>query len=816
MFSDLRFACRSLAKTPGFTAVAVVTLALGIGITTTVFSWIDRVLFNPLPGAADAARIVALESLSPSGEMIDTSYPDYRDYQAQAKNLSDILVFKERPLNLGEGERTRRVWAELVSGNFFTVLGVQPQLGRFFAAGDHPDDPSAAPVAVISDALWRVYFQSNPRILGRTVTLNQHEFTVIGVAPPSFLGSLNGLAFDVWVPVMLHSRLMGPSQWLESRGWRALHTLARVAPGATLATARAELAGLAAQLALAHPATNKQIGLAMLPVTGSPHGVHRELAQPLLLLLGVCGLLLLIVCANLSNLLLVRASARQREMSIRQALGAGRLQLVRQLLAESLLLAFAGTSAGLLLTLWMADLLRFFLPDTTLPISLAASVSPAVLVVAVLLSLGTAILAGLASILWATRSDLMGVLRTTGSSTALSPRAEFFRSLLVVAQVAVAFVTLSCTALAAKSFYAARHANPGFDAAGVLLAGIKLDASGYGTREQGIDFLNRLQLRVAVLPGVESAAIAENVPLGLSRGSWETVSVSGYVAAPQEDMRIYRNLVSPGYFSLMHIPLLGGRDFRADDRRGAPFVAIVSEAFARRYYGTTEAVGRTFSIWDGQRNLTVVGVVRDIKVYSLRESALPYYYVPLAQFFSTDTGVGVHLRTKAGDPLQHLSALRAEVRALDPNVPVFEALTLEDYTSAARFAQRAAASLLGVLSAMALALTALGLYGVLAFAVAQRTSEIGVRIALGAQPADIAQLVLSRGGVLLAFGLGAGLLAALGAARLLAAVFFGLRNFEPLMLAAVAPPLVFAAALACWLPARRAAKVDPLVALRAE
>jgi macrolide transport system ATP-binding/permease protein len=807
-------ALRSLLKTPAFTAVAILTLALGIGTTTTVFSWIDRVLLNPLPGVAAPSQIVALETRSPSGEWIDTSYPDFRDYQARATSFSDLLVFKERPLNLGTGATMERVWAELVSGNFFAALGVQPRLGRFFIPSDRADEPAAAPVAVISESLWRRRFQADPGILGRTIKLNQQDFVVIGVAPANFLGTINGLAFEVWAPITLYSRLMGTSSWLEHRGSRPLHTLGRLAPGATLDSARAELAGLAAQLATAHSTTNRGIGFVPMPVTDSPHGAHRTLARPLVLLLGVSGLLLLIVCANLSNLLLVRASARQREMCIRQALGAGWLRLVRQLLAESLLLSAAGTLAGLLLTAWMSDLLARFIPNDTWPISLTAEISPRVLLGAIALSTVTALLAGLAPALWTARPNLIDVLRASGRAAASTSHAEFFRRTLVVAQVAIALVTLACAAFAAKSFYAAKRVHPGFEARGVLLAGLKFDTSGY-TRDQSIAFLDRLLPRLATMPGIESAALAENVPLGLARGSWQEIAAPGYIPAPQEDLRVYRNFISPGYFGLMRIPLLDGREFNDDDRRGAPFVAIVNETFARRFLGGTATVGRTFSSW-GQRTLTIVGVVKDTKIHTLDEPATPYFYVPLRQFLSTDTGIAIHLRTSATDPMTQLPALRSIVRELDPNVPIFEAATLEDFTSAVRFAQKAAASLLGVLSIIALALTSLGLYGVLAFAVAQRIPEFGVRLALGAQPADIARLVLTRGAILIGIGLAVGLLATLAASQGMARLLPGVATFEPMILLGVTTLVVLSALAACWLPARRATRVDPMTALRAE
>ncbi len=817
MLADLRFAFRQLAKSPGFTAVAILTLALGIGTTTTVFSWIERVLLDPLPGVAEVGRVVALETRTPAGDRIDTSYPDFLDYRAQAKSFSHLVVHKERPLTLGAGAGAERVWAEMVSGDFFAALGVRPKLGRFFAPDDRADETGAASVVVLGESLWRRRFAADPTIVGRTIKLNQHDFTVIGIAPAEFLGVFNGLAFDMWVPLGAHAQLLGPSAWLESRGWRALHTLGRLAPGASLASAQTELASITARLAASDRARPAGLGLVAMPVTASKDGAHAELARPLFVLLGAAGLLLLVVCANLSNLLLARASVRQREMSIRQALGANWTRLIRQLLVESLLLSAAGTVGGLLFTSWMSDLLRGFIPDATLPISLVAHVDARVLLLAAALSTVAAVIAGLAPALWAARSDVMQVLRTSGRAAAMTPRTEFFRRALVVAQVAIALVTLAGAALATKSFRAAKRADPGFDPSGVLLAVLKLGGSGY-TQPQAAAFLERLQSSLAQLPGVASAALAEDVPLGFGRGSWDEIAVPGYVARPHEDMRIYRNLVSPGYFSLMRIPLLGGREFNAADRAGAPDVAVVSESFARKYFGTVDAVGRSFSIWAGQRTLTVVGVARDIQVEHIGEAPRPYFYVSLQQFLSPSTGIAIHLRivNPSADPMRSLPDLRAAVHALDPNVPIFEATTLQDYTAAARSVQKIAASLLGVLAAMALALTAVGLYGVLAFSVAQRTPEIGVRLALGAQPSDIAWLVLSRGATLIAVGAGLGLLIAAGAGRGLAAFFYGVRTFEPALLLFTAIPVLGTGLIACWLPARRATRVDPVTALRAE
>jgi predicted permease len=806
--TDFRFAFRQLAKSPGFTVIAVLTLALGIGATTTVYSWIDRVLLNPLPGTAAPGRLVALETLAASGEMIDSSYPDFRDYRAGTHTLSGLLAFKERPLTLGQGEHASRLWTEFVSANFFDLLGVTPLHGRFFAPADRADEPAAAPVAVISENLWRTRFASDPSIIGRTIAINQHDFTVIGIAPATFPGSINGLGFDAWLPLPQWGR------WIEQRSNRALHLLGRLAPGATVAQADAELKTLARDLAAAHPDTNREIGITVVPVTKSPHGAHHELAQPLLFLLGVSVLVLVIVCANLANLLFVRACSRQREMCIRQALGAGGWRLLRQLLAESFVLAALGGGLGLLLTLWLADLFRLFLHDATLPLALASHLDGGAVALAGLLSVGTSIAASLAPALWVMRPDLVNVLRASGRAAEGSRQPERLRHFLVAAEVAIALLALACAGLAAKSFYAARHANPGFDSHGVLLVGVMLEDHGY-THESGVAFFSRLHERLAALPGVQSVALSEDVPLGLRGGSWDEVAIPGYAPSPGENMKIYRNRVSNDYFSLMRIPLIHGRAFNDRDLTTTAIPAVVNATFARRYFGTTDATGHTFSIWGGARVLTIVGVADDVAIRHIGETVHPYFYVLFPRFYDNGTGAAVHLRT-AGDPLALLPDVRRAINALDPNLPVFDALTLDDYVSASRFAQRTAASLLSALSALAVALAALGLYGVLSFAVAQRIPEIGVRLALGASPGDIVRLVLHRGLILVGAGTLAGLLAALAVGHLLYGLLYGVSPYEPLLLLATAALIFLTGLLASWLPARRAAQVDPMVALRAE
>ncbi|MBI2498370.1 MAG: ABC transporter permease, partial [Opitutae bacterium] len=548
--------------------------------------------------------------------------------------------------------------------------------------------------------------------------------------------------------------------------------------------------------------------------TESPHGVHSRLGSALVILQGACGLLLLIVCANLSNLLFLRATARRREMCLRQALGAGWPRLLRPLLAASFLLATAGALLALLLSLWLMNVLQSLLPATTMPVTLTGQLDWRVFGFVVALATLVTAVAGLTPSLWALRCDLTEALRG-GRGAGTGAASEYRRGLLVAAQVAVALVAIACAGLAVKSFYAARRADPGFDPRGVLLAALKLDASG-NSQTTGLAFLDRLQERLTPLPGVEAVSFSEDVPLGLEGGSWADVTVPGHVPAPDENMKIGRNLVAPGYFELMRIPLLAGREFRPADDAAAPPAAIVNETFARRYFGTVDAAGRTFFLSREQRILHVVGVVADVKYHSLSESARPFFYLALRQFYRPSTGLAVHIRTADGDPLAQLPALRRAVHDTDPAVPVFAAMPLADYIGAASFAPKAIARLLGPLSVFALGLAGLGLYGVLGFAVAQRMPEIGVRLALGGRPADIERLVLRRGTALAGLGIAVGLFAAVAVTRVLASALYGISPFEPVLLLLAAITVAAIALPACWLPAARAARTDPMSALRAE
>jgi predicted permease len=811
-WQDLKYAARMLGKNPGFAAVVVLSLALGIGANTTAFGWIQAVLSNPLKGVAHGDRMVSIETVSPSGETIDSSYYDFRDYRDNARSLDGAVVFKDRPLSMGDEKSSERVWGLLVSGNYFDFLGLRPAAGRFFSTEEQEEKPNAHPVAVLSAGLWKSRFNSDPKISGRRIKLNRQDFTIIGVAPEGFQGTIVGLAFDIYVPVMMYTQVTGGGDWLDDRGSRPLPILARLKPGVRVEEARAEVQTIAAQNASAFADTNQGLSATVVPLAQGRYGAQRVLAPLLQILMAAGGVVLLIVCANVANLLLARGTSRQRELSVRLALGASRGRLFRQLLTESLLLAALGGGTGVLLALWMGDSLGLLLPVTGLPIARLARLDRAVLLFTALISLGAGLVFGLVPAVQAVKRGVQESLKEGGRSATAGAKSWKIRGLLVVSEVGLALVALVGAGLFVQSFERARASDTGFDPHNMLLVGLQLSTSGYD-RQQGLEFLRRAQERITALPGVKAASYAEDVPLGFSMGSWETLNVEGYVPSPSDNMKIYRNLVAPGYFGVMGIPVVAGRDFSDMDNRSSQPVAIVNEAFVRRFLPGQEPLGRRFDTWG--KWWTIVGVAKDSRYHSRTGPPEPYFYMPILQTFNASTGVALHIRT-AGAPEANLPAVRQVFAALDPSVTVFGTTSLEDYIGASTYTQKTAATLLSVLGSLALLLASLGLYSVVAYSIAQRTQEIGIRMALGAQRSDILRLVVSQGMTLTLAGVAAGVAAALGLTRFLSSLLFGVSATDPATFAGVAILLAAVALVASYVPAQRAARVDPIVALRYE
>jgi len=825
LLQDLRHTLRMMFRYRAFTTLTVFTLAVGIGANTTVFSWVDAMLLRPLSGVASPDRLAAVETLTPNGAFVPNSYPDYRDFRDHLNLVSGIAVTHPAAFSVGQQDHAERVWGELVSGNFFSVLGTRATIGRVFAPQEYGDKPGAFPLVVISDRFWRSHFNADPSIVGKTVRVNQHELTVVGVADPAFHGSFAGEAFDLWVPYMLQPELNGVDEWmLRDRANRNMFGIARLKPGVTLEQARGELASLATRMAVADADTNQGLSATMLPLANSHFGPQSLLLAPLSILMGVCGVLLLIVCANVANLLLARATMRQKEFSTRLALGAGRARLARQVVTEILLLSIAATVCGMVVTLWMSHILVDLLPPARLSLALDLHLNPRVFAFSALLCLVTTFAASLFPALQAGRTNLNENLNEAGRSAVGGVRSHRLRSSLVVAEVSLALVALIGAALFVRGFAATRQIDPGFHPDHVLLSQFYLASNGYSL-EQRKEFTRRLGEKLQSAPGITDVAWSDFVPLGFDAGSWEHLEVRGYNPSRDENMKIYRNIISPDYLQLLGIPMLEGRNFTAHDDEKSPLVMIVNQAFVDHFFAGRSPIGRQIHGWGEW--ITVVGVVANSKYHYLSEAPLPYFYVPFRQMYRADLDLAFFVRTQ-GNPETALSLVRQKAREIDPAVTVFDAAPLSEYMGASLYPQKVAASLLSVLGVLSVVLAAVGLYSVMAYSVAQRTHEIGIRMALGARPADVLRLVVRQGFSLVLAGLAVGLCLSLAVSRSIAAMsIFGSSMDTPTKLLGVSAtdPLTYAGAIllllavaffATWIPARRAAAVEPMTALRCD
>jgi predicted permease len=827
LLQDVRFGVRMMARNNGFSAVAIVTLAIGIGATATAFTWIDAVLLQPLSGVSEPNRLVTLETVTSNGDWVPNSYPDFIDFRDRLKLFDGIAVSHVSAFSVGKEDHAERVWGELVSGNFFSVLGVKVEAGRLFLPSESGDVPGAYPVAVISDRYWRSHYGADPSVVGKTIRINQHELTIVGVAAPGFHGSIPVTSFDVWVPYMEQTVLNGVKEWmLRDRHDRNMLGIARLKPGVTFDQARLELKTLADRMAVANADVSEGMSATLMPLWKSPHGPQGLLVGPLRILMGVCVLVLLIVCANVANLLLARATVREKEFSARLALGAGRGRIARQVLTESLLLTGCGAALGLAVTPWMSHALKYLMPPGPMTQLVSMDTRPnfSVLAFTAGICVVAALIAGLVPALQVGRMNLSARLNAGARSGTAGRTRNRLRSTLVASEVALALVALVGAGLFARGFQQTLRIDPGFDSDHVLLNQFYLSTNGYNLAQRK-EFCRRLEERMLAAPGVTDVAYSDGVPLGFEPSWWEELKIEGYAPRPNENMNIFRNVVSPGYLPLMHIPLVEGRNFTEQDNENAPAVMIVNEAFVRRFFAGRSPIGTKIHGWGDW--FRVVGVAKDSKYHYLGESTPAYFYVPFRQVFREDMNLAFYVRTR-GDSDSVLSTLRAQARAIDPNVTVFDAAPLKEFIGASLYPQKVAASLMTVLGSIALLLAAVGLYSVMAYSVAQRTQEIGVRMALGAQPAHVLGMVVRQGLVLTVAGLVAGSALAIALGRAVASVSFtnsgmganarllGSGANDPLIYVAAAVFLCVVAALASYLPARRAASVDPMQALRTE
>ena len=810
---DVRYGLRMIGKAPGFTLLALLALALGICANTTIFSFINGLVLRPLTGVQEPERLVAIYTSDfSSGPYGGSSYPDYLDFRSQGDVFEDLAAHEGAVLNLtGEGDHSERVRGNYVTSNYFAILRVGARLGRTLQGSD--DAPSETPAIVISDEYWQTRFNSDPSIVGRTLKLNAQSYTVVGVIEPNFRGLRLGLPPQFWISMPAHSA------YTESaRDSRSIDILGRLKPGITLEQAQTQLTTISTRLAQAYPETNK--GTFGHPDDPKPMTVVREgrlrpegqlgVWRISVLLFAVVGLVLLIACANVANLLLARASVRRREIAVRLAVGASRGRLIRQLLTESLLLAMMGGAMGLLLTQWTARALPSFFPESAI-YGVDFSIDWRVLAFALSVSVLTGLVFGLVPALQTTRPDLVSALKddATGVNNQRFRRLAL-RDALVISQLALSLVLLIGAALFVRSLREAVNFDPGFRAQNLITASLDTGAARLN-REQGRAFYQQLLDRVNGVPGVGGATLSAIVPL-TGGGQRRNVVLEGYQPQANEDMELNTNVVGPDYFRTMDIPILRGRAFGAEDRPGGPGVAIVNEEFARRYLNG-EALGKRVQVDSERGFLEIVGVARTVKYRNLREAALPFVYLPLAQNDQPDMTVLVRAE---GDPVALVGAVRSEMQIVNKSVTVSSVAVMKETLAGQLAVDRLIAVLLSVFGGAALLLAAIGIYGVMGYVVAQRTREIGIRVALGAESSDILALIVRRGLMLTLIGAGIGLLIALALMRALQSLLFGVSATDPLTFSVIATVLIIVALLASYFPARRATKVDPIVALRNE
>jgi predicted permease len=806
ILQDVRYGLRILRRSPGTAAAAALSLALGIGANSAIYSWVRGVLIEPLSGVSQQQDIVVVANRSRSGAWRTLSYPDYVDLRDTCKTLDGLVVDSIVTVSLGataESRHAERVYGSLVSGNYFDVLRTGMSLGRGFTRAED-EAPGRAPVVVLSHGLWQRRFAGDAAIVGHTMPINGKPYTVVGVAPPDFYGVWSGLALDLWIPVMMQADVM-QGDLIRARGSRWLQTLGRLAPGVTVEQAEAEVTAAVERLAQAWPSTNEGWTGAVVPMWRSPFGAQLFLTPVLLTLSGVVSLVLLLACANVANLLLARALGRRREMAIRLAVGGSRGRLVRQMLVESLMLAGLGGAGGILVAMAASPLLSRFNPPTDLMLRPAISMDGGVVAFTALLSVVTGIVFGLAPAFQSARADVIVALRD--ESAAGSRHRSRLRDALVVTQVALSAMLLVGAGLFLRSLVAAERLDPGFNPRDLMLAGYNLFPNGY-TPETGAVFHERLVRQLQSEPGVQAAGVAVRLPLGFEGISSMTVSIDGYSRREDEDLNIQYNIVSPGYLAAMQIPVIAGRDFTFDDRIDTTHVMIVNRTMAERYW-SGDPLGRIVRI--GDTPYQVVGVVPTGKYQTLAEDPRPFFYVSIRQRYRPNAIIHVRSSESAGAALQRI---RSVVSALDPNLPIFATKTGEQQMAFGTFANRIAASFLGLFGALALLLAGVGLYGVMAFAVAQRTREIGVRMALGARPADILRSVTSQGVRVALLGLAIGSAGALAVLPFASRLLVGVGPRDAATYVGVAAMLTLVAMLASGIPGLRAARLNPVDALR--
>jgi predicted permease len=800
LLQDVRFSARQLRKSPGFSVAAILMLALGICANSTVFSWINSTLLHPVPGARNTGDLVTVMrgqwNLAPSPPL---SYPDYRDLRETNHTLSGILAYHDDWMTLTGGDSAQRIYGAKASSNYFDVLGIKPVLGRFFL----PDEESRAggtPYLVLGYSLWQTRFNADPDILGKSVEINQLPFTIIGVAPDGFIGCKTGIRTDAWMPLAAYDQLTGNNAWLN--------VMARLSPGVNRARATQDLELLMRQLVAQYP--NDHLGantITLDPLWRSPFGANVYLAGSLPILLAIAGVVLLLTCANIATLALVRFISRRREIAIRQSLGANRLQLMRQMVLEGLLVSLGGGAMAILLTSWSSKTLARFIPPNANPIVLNGYVDNNVIAAVLLLALLASVICGALPAWRSSRVSAAEVLKEEAGGVSSGKHNRHLLSGLVVGQIALSLALLVTSGLFLRTLRNAVEANPGFEQEHVLTASVGLGTAGY-SRDDIRAFQRKVLDQMQGMPGVTSASITDWLPLNFNRKTADAYP-EGYVPQLHESMEVRRSDVSAGYFDTLSIPILQGRAFTRDDSETAPRVIVVDETAANRYWPRQNPIGRRLNAYG--RWYTVVGVARNSKHQRVAEDPEPLVYFSLSQMGDTETIL--QLRTQ-GNPQLLAENIEQVVHQINARVPVFDVRPLKETTQIALMFQKMEALFASVFGLLALVLAASGIYGVVAYRTQLRTHEIGIRVALGASRSDVLRLVLLQGLRLTAIGLVLGLTLSFVLTRFLRGLLYGVSANDPFTVICGLAVLAAIAVLACYLPAQRAMCVDPVTAIR--
>jgi putative ABC transport system permease protein len=805
LFQDVRYGLRMLRKSPGFTAVALLTLALGIGANTAIFSVVYGVLLRPLP-YKDSDRLIVLNETTPKVGQVSVSYPNFLDWRSGNRSFSQMAAVAGVSFNLAGVDQPENINGEAVSPYFLSMLGVRPILGRDFAASE--EKAGTVPVALLSYQLWQSHLGGSASALGRTINLNGKSFTIIGVLPPDFVCVDKT---DIMVPIGVW--LTGNSD-ANSRGDRGdMAAIGRLGPGVSFAQAQAEMQAIAARLAISYPGPNDQFSAALRPIREVFVG---EIRPAILILFGAVLFVLLIACANVANLFLMRGAARTREIALRIALGATRGRIVRQMLAESFVLAFLGGLLGLAVSIAGIRGLARLIPMDGMSGG-AVNMNGMVLLFAAAAVVVSAFMFGLVPAMNLTKPDVQPELKEGGRSASSGTGQNRLRGLLAAGEVAVALILLVGAGLMVKSLYRLLAVDPGFKTDRILTMEMQLRSAQYSKDPAILNFWQQVLYRVRALPGVESAALGTVVPLTDSH-SRSDITIEG-MALPKPGSFPHPDghSVSPGYLRTLGVPLLRGREFTDADQQNSPLVGMVNAAVARQFFPNQDVLGKRFMFGhpstDPPKWITIVGVAADTKLYGLANPARLEVYLPLRQSVLRNMDLVVK---SAADPAALTSSIRGAIASIDKDQPIFAIATMQELVNSSISTQRITLILLGLFSALALILAAIGIYGVISYSVAQRTHEIGIRMALGADGGGVLRMILAQGVKIAGAGVGTGILASFGLTRLMTKLLYSVSSADPITFAAVAIVLVVVAMLACYIPARRALRVDPIIALRYE